>query len=36
MIIFFVQVSQVGLRIIPYLLDWGCWGVRKNERKICQ
>jgi hypothetical protein len=23
MFIFFVQVSQVGYGIIPYLLDWG-------------
>ena len=34
--VFFVQVSQVGWSIIPYLLDWGVWGVRGNERKICQ
>ena len=27
MFVFFVQVSQVGWRIIPYLLDFGAGGV---------
>jgi len=37
MFIFFVQVSQVGRSVIPYLLDWGlgCEGAisKKFESK---
>jgi len=32
----FCTVRQFGYSIIPYLLDYGGWGVNDNERKICQ